>query len=140
MSNEIEDLFGGGGAPAFKFDAVGDAFAGTITAVAVQQERDYATGDPVCWPDGRPKNQAVLTVEDANGVEWRLFIKGHLFTAMKAALAEASAAGPAVGGKIAVQHHALGEIKQKGFNAPKLFKVKYEAPAPGAADLDALFG
>ena len=43
------------------------------------------------------------------------------------------------GGKIAVRYTGDGEQKMKGFNAPKLYRVWYEAPAQELPD-DAPFG
>lgn len=58
----------GGTVSAFNADAEpGTVVSGPIVGVAMRQSRDFKTGDPAFWPDGKPKNEVVVRVETDNG-------------------------------------------------------------------------
>jgi hypothetical protein len=89
------------GPPSAKFPNVGDSFTGTVVSEEVQQQRDYQTGDLQFWPDGKPKWQVVLTCDSTDGQQ-RLFIKGQMLTAAKAAMRKAGMASFTPGSKVSV--------------------------------------
>ena len=66
--------------------------------------------------------------DDAQGL-----LTGTLFVAM--ALVLFRQAGLVTGGKIAVKYTGDGEPSKPGFNPPKLFEARYEAPKD-SVDLD----
>jgi len=149
MSNlnydELDDLFSGGGAPAFKFEKVGDKVTGTIVDLEVRQQRDFDSGELKVWDDGKAMLEMVLTlktalrdsdIEDDTG-ERRVFCRGVMLTAFKNAVRKAKVKKPEVGATVTIVHDGLGEAKRKGFNAPKLYSVEY-VPAK-AAQVDAMF-
>lgn len=146
MSNDdLDGLFNGGGAPAFKFDAIGASVTGTITEATVRQQRDYATGEPKTYDDGNPMKEVVLTlatslrdssIEDDDGAR-RVFVRSAMLSALRDAVREAGARKPEIGGVVTVTYTGDGEPSRKGFNPPKQFNVSYQPP--GEADLDATF-
>lgn len=131
-----------GGAPSAKFPAVGCSVAGTITQQPeVQQVRDFSTGEPQYWPDGKPKQQLVVTlatderdpqINDDDGTR-RLFIKGLMLKAVRDAVRKAGARGLEVGGRLEVTY--VGDGERKGnLNPPKLYAAAYTPPAAQTAD------
>lgn len=143
MSNDaLDDLFAGSGAPAFKFESVGTAITGVITGLETRQQTDFDDGSLKFWDDGKAMMELIITmatklrdpeVEDDDG-ERRLFCRGAMLTALKQAVRKVKETKPAVGGRITVTHSGLGEVKKKGFSAPKLYEVEYEAPSEVAVE------
>lgn len=58
---ELLDTPTGDSPPAAYFPSVGDAIVVGIVDVGEYQQRDYESGDPISWPDGRPKMGKVIT-------------------------------------------------------------------------------
>jgi hypothetical protein len=120
--------------PGFKFTEVGQTCKGTIVSEPRVVETDDLNG-------GRSK-KLVLDVETAEGT-FSLWLPANrkITTAVSQAVKEAGATGLAQGGKIAVKFTGEGEQLKVGFNPPKLFTAKYEAPAKVVAvdDMDAPF-
>lgn len=143
--DDLDDLFSGGGAPAVKFPTVGTSITGTITALEVRDSKDFDTGEVLTWEDGSPRKELVITVatslrdasiEDDDGAR-RIFAKGNMFTAVRDSVRKAKAKKPEVGGRITVTYSADGEIKRKGYNAPKLYTAVYEPPT--GVQVEAMF-
>ena len=63
MSNPIDDFFAGSGAVSAKFDYPGDTVTGKIVSADVRQQTDMDSGEPLFWPDGKPRNQLVLALQ-----------------------------------------------------------------------------
>lgn len=142
IDNDVNQMLTASGAPACKFQAIGDTHKGRIVTAEKRQQTDYATGTPKTWDNGEPMWEIVITldtgVEDENGeTNRRLFVRGQMLKALREALKDANAKLE-IGGELAVRYTGDGEASKKGFNAPKLFKAKYTAPAPSAVDLDDL--
>lgn len=150
MSNDtVNDfLMGGKGAPTatFKNAPVGRKYVGKIVASDVTQQTNMTTNEPLFWDDGKPRMQAVITIqtdernldiEDDDG-QRRLFVKGEMQKAVRDAVVEAGAKGLELGGLLAVAYIGDGEPPKPGLNAPKLFKAQYRAPDPVAATNDML--
>lgn len=139
---EANDFLMSGGAPAAKFPTIGTTVAGTITQQPeVQQIRDFSTGEPLYWPDGKPKMQLVVTLAtdqrdpqtpDDDGRR-RLYVKGLMRTAIRDAVRKAGARGLEVGGRLEVTYVADGERKGN-LNPPKLYKAAYTPPQAASAD------
>src|SRR5690606_14178087 len=61
MSKDLENFLGGG-APGLKFPTKGTSYRMTLTGPPeMKQQVDFDTGDPLEWPDGKPRMQMVLT-------------------------------------------------------------------------------
>lgn len=138
-----------GGGKSFGFEAIGDKIAGTVVSAEASQQTDMDTGQPATWPDGKPKMQVVVTLqteldeEPGDDGQRRVYLKGSKPTssmgAVKAAIKAAGASGIEVGGKLQIAYTGDGEPTKRGWNAPKQYAAKYEAPAPVQAAVDDIF-
>ena len=127
---------GGESLPSFKFANVGDELTGQIVGAKEVDDRDLE-GELRTWPNGDPRKVWVFDLDlNADGqADASLWVRGNMFTVLRAALKEAEVA--TIGALIRLKHHALGEPAKKGYNAPKLFECKAKAgPAlkPQVAD------
>lgn len=148
------------GIPSASFDAVGDKIVGTVVDVTVRQARDFVTGEPATWPNGKPKRQLVVTLQtDESSGELddgrrRLFAlesakPGSMLTAIQRAVRK-SGAPLEVGGRLAVVFVGEEPPSQRGFNPRKLYEAAYtpastdavsallDAPAPPSVSADDL--
>lgn len=140
MTDASTLIMGSGGPPPFKFDEVGRTIKGRIVALDQNQQRDFVTGEPKVWKDGNPVMQAIVTldtgetdddIEDDDGLR-RIFVASKAMReAIRDAIRAAGRTAPEIGGTLTVKHTGLGEA-ERGMNAPKLYKAKYEAPVAGA--------
>lgn len=119
----------------FKDAPVGTTYTGTVTeAPQLVQARDFESGLPALWPDGKPK-MTVVTSISIDGEERSLWAPKP--SAMFRAIQEAQlAAGAkiAVGGTLTVTF--TGEKPNKNnprLNPQKLYSVSYVAPDAFAA-------
>jgi hypothetical protein len=134
------DFLMGGSVPSAKFPTLGATISGRITTEpTVEQQRDYTTGEPKFWDDGKPQMQMVVTlattdrdpaVQDDDGTR-RLYVKGQLKNAVAQAVRAAGARGLEVGGVLTVKYIRDGERKNPRFNAPKEYAAQY-VPAAAA--------
>lgn len=145
VTNDVNEFLNQGGVPSAKFDAVGKVVKGTITSAEVGQQRDFTTGLPKSWDDGKPMMQLVITlqtderdpeVEDDEGIR-RLFARANMLNAVREAVRK-TGGKLEVGGKLAVKYTGDGEAKTRGHNAPKLYSAQYEAPTASAVSVDDL--
>ncbi|MGM9380306.1 hypothetical protein [Streptomyces antibioticus] len=145
-----DDFLMGGSTPSAKFPTIGTAVTGRITTKpTVEQQRDYTTGEPKFWDDGKPQMQLVVTlatnerdpaVQDDDGTR-RLYVKGQMKNAVAQAVRAAGAPGLEAGGALTVQYTHDGEKTNPRFNAPKQFAAQYlpaaaaelHTPDPGPA-------
>ena len=139
MTQDANDLMMGGGAKSAKFDKIGAKVSGVIEGTPQpRQRRDIKDGKPLTWNDGSPQMHVVVILKteakDDGDDDGRraLFVKipSDMQKAIAKAVKEAGASGLQNGGKLAVKYIKDGEQKTKGFNAPKMYAAKYEAPDP----------
>lgn len=141
------DLLGSVTVPSLSFkDAkVGTAYTGTITDLQTVQVRDFATGDPKFWEDGKPQLQIQVTlatdlrdpaIEDDNG-ERRVYLFGQKLTAAKQALKDSGLAKFELGAKFTITLSGTKPAKTKGFNDVKLYSITIEKGTSNPA-VDAL--
>ena len=144
---DVNDFLNQSGAPAAKFPEIGTTVKGTVIAAEVKQQTDMDTGQPLTWDNGDPRMQLIVTLQtderdpdlnDDDGTR-RLFAKGNMLTAIKAAVKKANARLEP-GGTLVVKYSGDGEQKKRGFNPPKLYEAAYKAGAPQQADVDSLLG
>jgi hypothetical protein len=134
IDNSALGLLEGGGA-SFKFDTIGKTAKGTVVAATAQQQTDFQSGKPLTWDDGNPRMQLVITLatderdpdDPTDDGERRIFAKGEMLKAIKAALRAANAE-LAEGGTLAVKYTGDGEA-ERGKNPPKLYAAEYKAPS-----------
>lgn len=69
LLDQIDAAFASGGTvSAFTAEtAPGTVISGPIVGVDLRQARDYKTGDPAAFADGRPKTEVVVRIETAAG-------------------------------------------------------------------------
>lgn len=129
----------------FKDAKVGDSFTGIITDTQTVQVRNFATGDPEFWEDGKPKLQIAVTlqteyndptIEDDNG-ERRVYLFGQKLTAAKAALKEAGLTKLENGTSFTISLAGEKPAKTKGFNPVKLYGIEL-VKGKSNPDVDAL--
>jgi len=123
MSVSVEELFSEG--PKYtsvKFPTVGTKFSGVVIEQEAQQQREFESGTPLFWPDGRPKMQVVLTCTDsATGDTVRLYCKSLMLKAAKEAVRAAGLKSFEPGTKIEVAYtgDAPNRAKEYTFTATK---------------------
>jgi len=115
----------------FKDVKVGTSYTGIITDLQTVQVRDFATGDPKFWDDGKPQLQIQVTLdtelrdpelEDDNG-ERRVYLFGQKLTAAKQALKESGMAKFELGSIFTIKFSGEKPAKTKGFNPVKLYEI-----------------
>jgi len=154
MSNEVEEFLSGG-SKSFKFEDLNDVVEGVIESVAVRQQTNVETGEPLFWTDGQPKKQLVVTLQtdirdsdDDDGIR-TIYAKGGNYQAKTGsgksmkdaivdALKQAKAKNLEVGARLKVGYTGIGQKTKAAYSAPKLYTAKYTAPAPPAVSEDDL--
>ncbi len=126
-----DDFMGGTSLPAYKFEQVGDTAVGIVDKIDKLHDRD-PSGTPKNWPDGNPVWVYVFELRDpTTGEAQALWVRSNMVSAIREAVTAAGFKTP-VGLLLKVRFDGLGTPKQKGYNPPKLYKVKAE-PAPANA-------
>lgn len=127
----INDLLNGKSVPSISFkDAkVGDSFTGTIVGAEVAQVRNYETGDPEFWEDGKPKTQIVVTLATTysdnaeDDGERKVYLFGQKLQAAKAALKEAGLDRLENGTKFTITYSGTKPSSNKKYNDVKLYSI-----------------
>lgn len=137
-----------GGVPSAKFPAIGTAVKGSIEHLEVQQQRDFTTGEPKYYDDGKPMQMLVVTLAtderdpenaDDDGMR-RLFVRGQMLAAVRSAV-RASGAQLAVGGTLAVKYVSDKAPEKRGMSPAKQYEAAYRPlAAAGQTDVDSLVG
>jgi hypothetical protein len=118
----------------FKDAKIGTSYTGTITDLQTVQVKDFATGEPKYWDDGKPQLQIQVTLdtdlrddslEDDNG-ERRVYLFGQKLTAAKQALKDSGLTKFELGAKFTITFSGEKPAKTKGFNPVKLYEIKIE--------------
>lgn len=131
----MTDVFmseGGSKYPALKFENVNDTHTGRVVEVKKLEDRD-PDGNIKTWPNGDTRFVFVFTVEN-NGEFGNIWARGNMVKAIREA-AQAAGLSTMIGAGLTVKYSGDGE-KKKGFNAPKLYKAKVEAPKPQDASTE----
>jgi hypothetical protein len=154
MSQTTTDFLFAGGAKAFAFNEFGDTVSGEITSAEVRQQTSIE-GDLLTWPDGKPRNQLVITLQttlkdndDDDGLR-TVYAKGGRFdvnkgegSSMRDAIAEAvrlvGAKSIDPGDELAVSYTGEG-VARRGYNAPKLYTAGFRK-AKASIKASDLFG
>lgn len=133
-----DDFLMGGGVTSAKFPVIGTTISGRITErPTVEQQKDFTTGEPKFWEDGKPQMQLVVTlatneIDPANPDDdgsRRVYVKGQMKNAVAQAVRTAGARGLEVGGILSVTYSMDGIAKNPRFNAPKNFTAQYTPAA-----------
>lgn len=130
------DLLSGGSIPSLSFKdvKVGTAYTGTITDLQTVQVKDFATGEPKYWEDGKPQLQIQVTlatdlrdpsIDDDNG-DRRVYLFGQKLTAAREALKASGMQKFELGSKFTITFSGTKPAKTKGFNDVKLYSISVE--------------
>lgn len=129
----------------FKDAKVGDSFTGTITNLETAQVRNYDSGEPEFWDDGKPKLQIVVTLktdyidpelEGDDGTR-KVYLAGQKLTAAKQAMKEAGIQKLEKGFKFTISYVGTKPSSNKKYNDVKLYGIAI-VPSKSNADVDAL--
>lgn len=126
-----------GGLPAVRFAEVGDTIRGQILNVTKMEDRE-PNGTVKRWDSGDPKYVWVFDLDTDNDgtADQALWVRGNMVKVLREALV-AAGVGPADQPIIEVKHHALGEVKTKGYSPAKLYKARAEkAPTRPTVSVD----
>lgn len=119
--------------PAFKFENVGDAIAGTIVSnprLAEVSKLGTTTGETV--------TKLLINLETPAGIFTVWVNRGNQGRAVSEAVKAAGARELEVGGKLMISFTGIGQAKQAGYNPPKLYEARYKAPAAPAPQAQAV--
>ncbi len=142
MTTDVNEFLMSAGVASAKFEAIGDDVKGVIEATEIRSQTDIQTGEVLTWNDGNPRKQIVITLQttqydsDEDDGMRRVYVKGQMQGALREAVKKAGEHGIGVGGKLAVKYIADGEQKTRGFNAPKVYQVWYQAPPAEVLSVD----
>jgi hypothetical protein len=143
MTNPADQFLLGGGGSSAKFEQIGDSITGVIISTAVQQQTDIATGVPLTWDNGDPRQQLVVTIStslrdpdnpDDDGVR-NLYVKGSkkagtqsMHDAVATAVRQAGGKGLEEGGTLTVTFVGEEPPVTRGMSARKLWSATYVQP------------
>jgi hypothetical protein len=136
MSYDPNDLLMGSGIPAAVFPNRGDIVKGTIARITATQQTDFQTKAPLFYEDGNPRMQIVVTLRtDLRDPEIthddgqrKLYVKGQMQQAIRAAVIAAEAEGLEDGGTLAVQWADEKAPERRGNNPQKIYVAQYRPP------------
>jgi hypothetical protein len=126
MNNTDNEFMGAPKYPAIKFPEVGALYQGQLIEISKRQAYDPDTDKPLTWENGDPMYVFIWKVVDKSGEIGNLWVKGHMFSALREACEAAGVTNNAdlVGATVHLKHNALGEKKKPTHNPPKLFQAK----------------
>lgn len=129
---DIDSFLSFSGAPAAKFEEVGDIARGTVVAAQITQAMKFGTMEPDWWPSGEPKEQLVITLDTDEGPRRLFAVKMNAPGCQFRAILDAKAGRSfQVGGTLSVKYTGTEPSKTPGFAPRKLFVAKYEPPPAG---------
>jgi hypothetical protein len=137
---DVGNFLFSGGAKAFQFNDFGDTVSGEVVTAEVRQQTSME-GEPLTWPDGKPRQQLVITLQttlhegDDDDGQRTVYAKGGRFdvqqgegSSMRDAIADAvrqiGAKSIDPGDELAVSFTGLG-VAKRGYQAPKLYTAGF---------------
>lgn len=139
----ISELINSTGGKTFKFDGIGVTITGTVTSAEVMQKRNFDSGEPEFWSDGKPVQQIRITLDtdlrDPSDPEddgqRSIYVKGwgDQLRTLRAAIKAAGADDIEAGGKFTATYVRDGELPagKRGF-PPKVYEYTYAKPSTTA--------
>lgn len=134
-TQDVNSLVMGSGGRSATFKVHGDQTWGVIVHSELRQQTDFDTGELMFWQDGKPRMQAVFTLQtdeitdDEDDGMRKVYAKGQMLRAIQAAVLKAGAKGVADGGTLLVRYTGDAEPKRKGMSGEKQYFAKYQPPA-----------
>ncbi len=127
----LDDVMQGGAPSAFsKDDPIGTSVEGEIVEIRAEQQTDFTTGEPLYYPNGKPKPQVVIhlqtTLQDPNRVGDSgirgVYVKGYNIGQLRLACRQAGVGDhPNVGDHLKATFARTQPAKTRGFNDAKIY-------------------
>lgn len=130
-SLSLDDVMQGGAPSAFsKDDPIGTSVEGEIVEIRAEQQTDFTTGEPLYYPNGKPKPQVVIhlqtTMTDPNrigdsGIRG-MYVKGYNIGQLRLACRQAGVGDhPNVGDRLKATFARTQPAKTRGYNDAKIY-------------------
>ena len=130
-SLSLDDVMQGGAPSAFsKDDPIGTSVEGKIVEIRAEQQTDFTTGEPLYYPNGKPKPQVVIhlqtTMTDPNrigdsGIRG-VYVKGYNIGQLRLACRQAGVGDhPNVGDRLKATFARTQPAKTRGYNDAKIY-------------------
>lgn len=127
----LDDVMQGGALSAFsKDDPIGTSVEGEIVEIRAEQQTDFTTGEPLYYPNGKPKPQVVIhlqtTLQDPNRVGDSgirgVYVKGYNISQLRLACRQAGVGDhPDVGDHLKATFARTQPAKTRGYNDAKIY-------------------
>jgi hypothetical protein len=132
MNNTDNEFMGSPKYPAIKFPELDASYKGRLIEISKRQAYDPDTEEPMTWKNGDPMYVFIWKVVNEAGEIANIWVKGHLFSALREACEKAGVTSNTdlVGALVQVKHHAVGEKKKPTHSPPKLFQAKVTLMEP----------
>lgn len=127
----LDDVMQGGAPSAFsKDDPIGTSVEGEIVEIRAEQQTDFTTGEPLYYPNGKPKPQVVIhlqtTLQDPNRVGDSgirgVYVKGYNIGQLRLACRQAGVGDhPNVGDHLKATFARTQHAKTRGYNDAKIY-------------------
>lgn len=140
----LDDVMQGGAPSAFsKDDPIGTSVEGEIVEIRAEQQTDFTTGEPLYYPNGKPKPQVVIhlqtTMTDPNrigdsGIRG-VYVKGYNIGQLRLACRQAGIGDhPNIGDHLKATFARTQLAKTRGYNDAKIYD--YVVTPKKTADLN----
>lgn len=135
MSDPALEYLMSAGVPSAKFPDIGTKVEGRILRYELTQQKDL-DGNLKTFDSGEPMMQIVFTLDtgvidpDIEGDDGtrKVYAKAQMLQAVREAVKKTGHRGRLTGGILGVKYVRDGEATKRGFNAPKIYAAKFEAP------------
>lgn len=127
----LDDVMQGGAPSAFsKDDPIGTSVEGEIVEIRAEQQTDFTTGEPLYYPNGKPKPQVVIhlqtTLQDPNRVGDSgirgVYVKGYNISQLRLACRQAGVGDhPNIGDHLKATFARTQPAKTRGYNDAKIY-------------------
>lgn len=127
----LDDVMQGGAPSAFsKDDPIGTSVEGEIVEIRAEQQTDFTTGEPLYYPNGKPKPQVVIhlqtTLQDPNRVGDSgirgVYVKGYNIGQLRLACRQDGVGDhPNIGDHLKATFARTQPAKTRGYNDAKIY-------------------
>lgn len=130
-SLSLDDVMQGGAPSAFsKDDPIGTSVEGEIVEIRAEQQTDFTTGEPLYYPNGKPKPQVVIHLQTSlqdpdrvgdSGIRG-VYVKGYNIGQLRLACRQAGVGDhPNVGDHLKATFARTQPAKTRGYNDAKIY-------------------
>ena len=127
----LDDVMQGGAPSAFsKDDPIGTSVEGEIVEIRAEQQTDFTTGEPLYYPNGKPKPQVVIHLQTSlqdpdrvgdSGIRG-VYVKGYNIGQLRLACRQAGVGDhPNVGDHLKATFARTQPAKTRGYNDAKIY-------------------